>query len=37
MLFSGMWHHVGLVRTDVSVKLITYIFRVEESMSEEEH
>jgi hypothetical protein len=35
MPFSGMWHHVVLVWTDISEEHITSIFRVEKSTSEE--
>jgi hypothetical protein len=30
-----MWHHVGLVRIDVSEESVASIIRVEKSMSEE--
>jgi hypothetical protein len=35
MLSSGMWRHVGLVRTDISEERVASIFRVEKSASEE--
>jgi hypothetical protein len=30
MASSGMWHRVGLIKTDVSEGLVASVFRVEE-------
>jgi hypothetical protein len=35
MALSGIWRHVGLVRTDVSDEHVASIFRIEKSASEE--